>query len=96
MTMNRETIENLATLSRLALSEEEKEKMRNEFGSILEYIEAIQNISAGSTEKSRSIVATVNVMREDTSPHKSGIHTEALIGAAPQREGNYIKVKKIL
>lgn len=38
----------------------------------------------------------VNVMREDTEPHESGIYTEKLLSAAPQREGQYIKVKKIL
>src|SRR3989338_2276524 len=95
-------IEKLATLSRLALSSEEKERMRSEFGSILEYIAAIQEVSASSvydysaTDRTRSIVATVNVMREDKNPHESGIYTEALVSAAPKREGNYIKVKKIL
>ncbi len=93
-------IEKLASLSRLALSDAEKETMRKEFDSILEYIAAIQEVSATSSEKTRSIIATVNVMREDNSPasgpHESGIYTEALVGAAPRREGNYIRVKKIL
>ncbi|MDO8594699.1 MAG: Asp-tRNA(Asn)/Glu-tRNA(Gln) amidotransferase subunit GatC [bacterium] len=89
-------IEKLAALSRLALSREEKERMCGEFDSILGYLAALQKISASTTERSRSIVATVNVMREDANPHESGIYTEALVGAAPRREGNYIKVKKIL
>ncbi len=91
-----EEIEKLALLSRLTLSSEEKERMRSECDSILGYIATIQKVSATSTERTRSIVATVNVMRDDGSPHESGIHTEALVSAAPRREGNYIKVKKIL
>ena len=37
-----------------------------------------------------------NVMREDANPHESGIYTEKMLEQAPAREGNYIKVKKIL
>ncbi len=35
-------------------------------------------------------------MREDAFPHESGIHTEALLNNAPEREGMFLKVKKIL
>ena len=95
-----ETIEKLAALSRLTLTSEEKEKMCGEFDAILEYIETLSKISGNTAKGARSIVAAVNVMREDApptgGPHESGIHTETLLSAAPRREGNYIKVKKIL
>lgn len=96
MSVTKAEIEKLANLSRLALSEEEKQRMCSEFAAILGYIAAIQKISSESAKRERSIVAAVNVMREDKDPHKSGIYTEALVGGAPHREGNYIKVKKIL
>lgn len=96
MSITKKEIENLAALSRIELSEEEKERMRGEFDSILEYVASIQKISSATSEKSRSIVAAVNVMREDKNPHESGLYTEMLIGAAPKREGNYVRVKKIL
>ncbi len=91
-----EEIEKLAMLARLALSKEETERMRKEFDSILGYVASIQKVAANVGEHPRSIVAAVNVMREDRDPHESGIYTEALVGAAPRREGDYIKVKKIL
>ena len=96
MTITSKDIEKLAALSRLALSSEEKERMRSEFDSILTYVGAIQKISATSMERTHSLIEAHNVMREDANPHEGGIHTEALVGAAPRREGNYIKVKKIL
>lgn len=96
MAISKGEIEKLAELSRLALSEEEKERMRGEFDSILEYIAAIQEISASAMERIPSIVARINVMREDVNPHESGIHTEMLLASAPKREGDYIRVKKIL
>lgn len=96
MLVSIEGIEKLASLSRIALSREEKERMRSEFDAILGYVAAIQEVSAGSTGRSRSIVAQVNVLREDANPHESGLYTDALLSAAPQREGQYIRVKKIL
>lgn len=88
-------IEKLADLSRVALAPEEKESLRKEMDSILGYVEQVQKVSAGlgSEKKAGSFR---NVMREDGNPHESGIYTEALLSVAPQREGNYIKVKKIL
>lgn len=88
-------IEKLAELSRIAISPEEKESFRKDMDSILGYVDQIQKVSANlSAEKKAGILR--NVMREDKNPHESGIHTETLISAAPKREGNYLKVKKIL
>ncbi len=35
-------------------------------------------------------------MRDDADPHEAGLYTEDLLKAAPGRDGNYVKVKKIL
>ena len=93
--VTREEIENLAALSRISLTTEEAEKMRGEFDAILEYVAAIQKIPS-LTKAGRSSIAPVNVMREDANPHESGAYTDALLSAAPTREGQYIRVKKIL
>ncbi len=90
-------IEKLATLARIELSGEEKEKLRTDAESILKYVSQIQKISAdGGDEKDSLSGVPVNVMREDANPHESGLFTETLLSAAPKREGQYIKVKKIL
>lgn len=89
-------IENLAALARISLTREEKEKMRSEFDAILAYVASIREVSATVAKNARSITATLNVMREDADPHESGVYTEALLSVAPKREGDYIKVKKIL
>ncbi len=62
----------------------------------MEYIAAINKISAENEAGGLSAVARINVMREDSNPHESGKYTETLLKAAPQREGQYVKVKKIL
>lgn len=91
-----EELEKLAALARISLTPEETEKMRGEFDAILGYVAAINEVSGRAENDARSVVAPVNVMREDAAPHESGIYTESLLAAAPRREGKYIRVKKIL
>ena len=88
-------IEKLAELSRLSLTAEEKKTLRKDMDSILGYVDQLQKVSGGRDIKKRA-GRVHNVMREDANPHESGIFTEVLISSAPRREGNYIKVKKIL
>ena len=94
-------IEKLAELSRIKLTAEEKAQMQKEIGSILSYIDQIKGVSsealAGATDREKQVKQKVrNVMREDAKPHETGINTEVILADAPQREGNYFKVKKIL
>ena len=93
-----EEIEKLAALARIELSSEEKEKLRGEVESILSYVSQIQEISEGGEKRAAPSFSGVpaNVMREDASPHEAGRYTEALLAAAPERKGEYIRVKRIL
>ncbi|MDO8564516.1 MAG: Asp-tRNA(Asn)/Glu-tRNA(Gln) amidotransferase subunit GatC [bacterium] len=86
-------IEKLALLARVALSEQEKEKLRTDVEAILEYVSDIRKVSGG---EERAVPSLVNVMREDGTPHEGGVHTETLLSLAPKREGQYVRVKKIL
>ena len=90
-----EEIEKLANLSRIAVTSEEKEQLRKDMESILCYVEQVNKVSADLVLEQEELLLC-NVMRSDDSPHESGIFTETLLRAAPQREGNYIRVKKIL
>jgi len=94
MTVELKEIEKLAALARIEVSSEEKESLRNEINAILEYVKQIQAVSGTEGEKETGIL--MNVLREDTNPHLSGVFTEAILDEVPKREGNYVKVKKIL
>ncbi|MEK7208619.1 MAG: Asp-tRNA(Asn)/Glu-tRNA(Gln) amidotransferase subunit GatC [Patescibacteria group bacterium] len=92
-----EEIEKLAALARIELSDGEKQAFQKDVGAILEYVSSIKEASVGARgAPALSPALPVNVMREDTNPHESGRYTETLLRAAPQREGNYIRVKKVL
>jgi len=86
-------IQNLAKLSRLEVSNEELAKLEQELPSILDFVETIQKAEVGKETKSPELR---NVMRADENPHESGKYTEALLKAAPAREGNRIAVKQVI
>lgn len=93
--MKKEDIEHLAGLARIALSDTEKESLAHDITNILGYVSEIKDITAETAEE-KKVGELHNVMREDTDPHEPGFYTEDLLKAAPERHGQYVKVKKIL
>jgi aspartyl-tRNA(Asn)/glutamyl-tRNA(Gln) amidotransferase subunit C len=89
-------VKKLATLSRLALTEEEVGKLQVEISSILAYIDTIQKVELSSQTSGSVYLDIENVMREDVPSHEAGEHTNALLAQAPRSENGYLKVKKIL
>ena len=87
-------VKKLAELSRIHLEEQEVKELRASLDSILGYVEQIKQVSADSDIEQTFPVA--NVLREDTNPNPTGENREKLLNSAPKREGNYVKVKKIL
>ena len=95
MTMIGKTeIEKLASLSRIALTDYEKESFTTQIDAILGYVDQLKKVTvvslAGATD------SVVNVFREDTDAHAPSEYTDALLADAPAREGQYVKVKKII
>lgn len=95
MEIDNKEIEKLSDLARIKLSDEEKKGLKTDIESILGYVSEIQAIST-EVKKPSQKYGLCNVMREDIVSHKSGIYTEKILKEAPERKGNYIKVKKIL
>jgi len=93
--MTKEEILHLGTLSRIRLSEAEVEKFKGEIDSILEYVSQVNElVDDGHLEKKVGLVH--NVFREDEVTNEPGSYSAALTAAFPEREGDYLKVKKIL
>ena len=93
--MNPQDIENLAKLARMELSEAEKTSLAADMKNILAFVDQIREAEIDMDAADR-VGPVYNVFREDANPHETGIYTEALVSAAPEREGNFVKVKKIL
>lgn len=92
--IDKNDIDKLSNLARIAVSEEEKETFLGEIDSILSYVSHIESVSSGP-EVGIS-VEQKNILREDNSPHETGIFTERLLAEAPTVQDGFIRVKKIL
>ena len=89
-------VKKLAHLGRLALSDEEITKLQAEITSILAYVDTIQKVELPEGSSASAHLEIENVMREDEHPHEVGKYTKDLLAQMPHREGDYLKVKKIL
>lgn len=86
-------IKNLADLARIEISDAEAENLTGEMDAILGYVGQIKD-AVGDIKQ--IIPKLHNIMRDDVSTNTARQYTEDLLDSAPAREGDYIKVKKIL
>ncbi len=97
--MNAEEVLKLAKLARIGISAEEAESLSHEFEAILGYVGQVKEVgNLNESDKANRVenFPLRNVLREDTNPHESDKFSEAVLKNAPSREGDYIRVKKIL
>ncbi len=93
--MKREDIMHLAHLARIELTDAELERFGKEFDDILGYVDRVKGL-AGDTPNEPTVGALFNVFRKDENPHEPGLYSDDLLSAAPARQGNYVRVKKII
>lgn len=88
-------LEKLAQLSRIKIVDEDKETLLKEFDSILAYIDQLKKVDVSIDTEGRVGVVR-NVTREDVTRDTTPKDREKLLSGAPQREGDFIAVKKII
>lgn len=93
--MKKEDVTHLATLARIKVNDDEANALASDITEILGYVEVINEIT-GTREHKKQVGPLHSVLREDGEPHEPGIYSEDLLKEAPERDGDYIKVKKIL
>jgi aspartyl-tRNA(Asn)/glutamyl-tRNA(Gln) amidotransferase subunit C len=94
MDIDRATVDHVARLARLDLSDEERERMTTELGNILEHAAKIQALDLDEVEPTSHAIPIRNVMRPDE-VRPSLTQKEALSGA-PEVEDGRFKVPRIL
>lgn len=94
MKLTKKEVEHVAMLARLSLSEEEIDSFRAQLSSILDYAEKINSIDTNDVEPTYHVLPLTNVWREDE--QHTPLSQEDVFGNAPQRDGNYFRVPRIL
>ena len=87
-------VEHVARLARLALSESERSRMRDQLSVILLYIDKLKAIDVEGVEPTSHAVPLVNVMRDDET--RPCLSQDEALANAPERRGEYARVPKII
>ena len=93
MKLSREEVSRVAILARLRLTDEEETQMTDQLGAILGYMDKLKILDTDNVEL--FIHATeANTLREDRVTNQPD--PDALLANAPDRDGTFFKVPKIL
>lgn len=96
MAITKKDVEGVARLARLSLTEEEKDKYAAQLAAILGYIEKLNQLNTDHVPPTEHPIAMTNVWREDVNRRVGDATPEDLLAIAPEREGPYFKVKKVI
>jgi len=94
MPLSREEVQHLALLVRLGLSEEEMETFRHQLSQVLDHFRVLQELDTEDVPPTSHVLPLTNVMRDDV-PAPS-LPVEEVLANAPQREGDYFRVRAVL
>ena len=89
-----EQVRKVAKLARLELTEAEIEEFTGQLGAILAYVEKMNELNTEAVEPLAHCLPITNVFRPDE-VHES-LGSEKTLANAPQRDGSFFKVPKIL
>ena len=87
-----ETIEYVGILSKLELSEEEKEETKKDMGSMLDYIDKLNELDTTGIEPMSHVFPVQNVFREDVVTN--GDESEKTLKNAPGEKDNMFMVPR--
>ncbi len=89
-----EEVRHLSVLTRINMTDEEVEIMRDQMADILDSIEILSQVDTDGVEPTGHSVDLDSVMREDIS--SDSIPLEDALSNAPLVEGNFIRVRAVL
>ena len=94
MKLSREEVLHIARLARLALTEEEVDRFREQLSNILENFEILRQVDTTDVPPTAQSVALQNVMRNDeVTP---SLPANEILANAPRREGDCFRVRAVL
>jgi aspartyl-tRNA(Asn)/glutamyl-tRNA(Gln) amidotransferase subunit C len=94
MSLSANDVQKVARLSRLRLSENELQQFSQQLGTILDYVDLLNEVNTADVEPMAHAATIQNVFREDQ-PQPS-LDRSAALQNAPQSDGKYFLVPQIL
>ena len=94
MEINSALVENLAHLSRLYFTDEEKKEIETDLQRMISFVEKLKEIDTTGVQPLQHMGASVNVLREDEI--KGSATREKALLNAPVTDGAFFKVPKVI
>jgi aspartyl-tRNA(Asn)/glutamyl-tRNA(Gln) amidotransferase subunit C len=94
MSIDKETITQVAHLARIELQSKELEKLSGELHEIVGFIDKLKYLNVEQVNPASHILPISNVLREDQ-PHVS-LSPDKALENAPHKKGNFFSVPKII
>ncbi|MEM7007859.1 MAG: Asp-tRNA(Asn)/Glu-tRNA(Gln) amidotransferase subunit GatC [Thermodesulfobacteriota bacterium] len=94
MKISKEDVVKVAELARLEFREEEVEKFTEQLGSILEYIEKLNELDTDSVEPTSHVLDSSTPLREDK--RVKTLSTDQVLQNAPESEDDFFVVPQVI
>jgi len=94
MKITRKEVEHVAKLARLALREEEVERLTRQLSDILTYVEKLNELDTKDVEPTSHVLPVRNVLREDEV--SGSIDRGKALVNAPDRTEEFFRVPKVI
>ncbi len=92
--IDKEEVRKVAKLARLELTPEEEDQFTGQLNGILDYFEQLSELDTSKVKPTTRAIDVSNVMRsDDLQPFANG---ESILAGAPDRDGEFFKVPKIM
>lgn len=93
--LTRDDVIHLASLAKLALSDDEIERFGKDLNQILDYVAQLQAVDVSGLEPTSQVTGLLNVERADEI-EGYGYDPKILLDNVPEVEDNQIKVRRVL
>ena len=93
-TLTRDDVLRVADLARLALTDEEADRMTAELAQILEHVEALQALDTEGTVPTAHAIPLATPLRPDVP--EAPVDPDLALSNAPRREGDAFAVPKVI
>ncbi len=95
MELSKKEVEHIALLSRIEITDQEKENFSHQLNDILNYVGKLTEVNTDTVSQTARVNELQNVLAEDK-VEKSVVSREALLSNAPDKFDEYFKVKTVL
>lgn len=94
MSIDRKTVDHVAALARLAVTDEERQVLQEQLSAILEHINVIGEADTSQVPATAHVLPLRNVTVPDAA--RPAMPTDDLLANAPAREEAYFRVRAVL